>query len=95
MKTKSCIFLFAVMCYSHVLIAGPLSIAGMAKVTASSELNTQSAAKNVIDGVMAVEGKGCWMAKGEKRLGSIKLEEFTVREQGCYLQSTFAKRADH
>ena len=65
MKTKSCIFLFAVMCYSHVLIAGPLSIAGMAKVTASSELNTQSAAKNVIDGVMAVEGKGCWMAKGK------------------------------
>ena len=64
MKFKNFVLLLVLMCYSHTVFPGPLSIANRAKITASSELNAQSAAKNVIDGVMAVEGKGCWIAKG-------------------------------
>ncbi|MFS4417252.1 glycoside hydrolase domain-containing protein [Maribacter sp. 2307ULW6-5] len=46
--------------------AGPLSIADQAKATASSELNADLASENINDGLMAVHGKGNWMAKGKE-----------------------------
>ena len=65
MKVKICILLCVILFCYFDLTARPLSIAGKAKIKASSELNPQVAAENINDGIMAVENKGCWMAKGK------------------------------
>lgn len=49
-------------CYSY-LMANPLNIAREAKISASSELNEQFAAKNVADGIINISGKGEWASK--------------------------------
>jgi len=65
MKTKICILLYVILfCYCD-LAARPLSIAHNAELKASSELNPQLPAENITDGIIAVENKGCWMAKGK------------------------------
>ena len=75
MKVKICILLYVILFCCFSLIARPLSIAGIAKIKASSELNPQVAAENINDGIMAVENKGCWMAKG-KNAWDLKANEF-------------------
>ncbi|TWF39996.1 putative alpha-1,2-mannosidase [Chitinophaga polysaccharea] len=49
--------------YSSSLFAGPGSIAGKATITASSELNEKSKARNVADGIIRTEGIGEWVSK--------------------------------
>ncbi|MEL7585077.1 MAG: GH92 family glycosyl hydrolase [Prolixibacteraceae bacterium] len=61
---KICVLLGIVFLFNYSLQARPLSIATKAKVKASSELDRAYAAGNITDGIIAVEGKGLWMAKG-------------------------------
>lgn len=48
----------------HTLFAGPDNIAVKADVTASTILNQEHAAQNVIDGLIGISGKGEWACEG-------------------------------
>ena len=65
MKTTIYVLLVVTMFWNQALQAKPLSIASLSKIKASSELNAGFSAGNIADGVMAVENKGCWMARGK------------------------------
>ncbi len=51
---------------TQFIFSRPLSIADKAKITASSELNKSLARENINDGLISVQGKGSWMAKGKE-----------------------------
>lgn len=60
--------------------AGPNSIAPKAKTSASSEMNGKCGASNIVDGIIAIEGKGEWAAKARNRdYPWIKLEWDTTQ----------------
>ena len=65
MKLTIYILFVTAMLWSQALQARPVSISGLAKVKASSELNAGFSARHIADGIMAIENKGCWMAKGQ------------------------------
>ena len=48
---------------NHLLDARPLSIAGEAKATASSQLHHKAGAARINDGLMAIDHQGNWIAK--------------------------------
>lgn len=48
---------------TQTTFARPLSIATNATVTSSSQFNKEYSAQNIIDGIIAVQGHGNWMAK--------------------------------
>jgi len=58
------LFLFLTACFAKA-IAGTSNIAPQAKVTASTELNQQYAAINVIDGMIGIDGMGEWACDGD------------------------------
>lgn len=50
--------------FFHFVFAGPGNIAPAATITASSSLNNRSAAVNIADGIIGVDGKGEWACEG-------------------------------
>lgn len=61
---KNIAYTACLLIFNFSVYAGPIAITGSATVTASSELNSSYSAKHVIDGVIAIEGKGEWLSKG-------------------------------
>ncbi|MEP7251485.1 MAG: discoidin domain-containing protein [Ginsengibacter sp.] len=62
-QTSLLVFLF--ICISAMAcISGPLNIAPLAKVTASTMLNEKFNPSNVTDGIIGVSGKGEWACEG-------------------------------
>ncbi|MDI3319809.1 GH92 family glycosyl hydrolase [Pinibacter soli] len=59
------IALFFLSCQGALSYAGPGNIAPLAKVVASSNAGIEFSEKNVIDGIIGVDGKGEWACKGE------------------------------
>jgi hypothetical protein len=55
---------FFLLLLGHTLFAGPDNIAVKADVTASTILNREHAAENVIDGIIGIGGKGEWACEG-------------------------------
>ena len=47
------------------LLAGPGNIAPQATITASTELNAGFSARNIVDGVIRIPGKGEWACLGD------------------------------
>lgn len=54
---------FLLMFYNSSLYAGPGSIAGKAKITASSEMNDKGKAGHIVDGIIRTDGAGEWISK--------------------------------
>ncbi|MGQ8336855.1 GH92 family glycosyl hydrolase [Sunxiuqinia sp. A32] len=50
--------------YCSDVLAGPNNIAPNAKVTSSTMLNEKFASKNIVDGIIGVDGKGEWACEG-------------------------------
>ncbi len=74
-RFKFAVFLIGLILSTQSIFSRPLSIANNATVTASSELKKGFACENIIDGIMAVEGKGSWMAKGNNAWIQLNWEE--------------------
>lgn len=64
MRKEVYVLFVMIVLHGHTLWARPLSIAGQARIKASSELNAVFSSNYIADGVIAIENKGCWMAKG-------------------------------
>ncbi len=58
------LLLMAFVFTAQSIFSRPLSIASLATVTASSELNKGFVCDNITDGIISVDGQGSWMAKG-------------------------------
>ena len=61
---KIYLVLFTVLFNAQLIFARPLSIASKAKVSSSSQLDKRHAHDNINDGIISIDGKGNWMAKG-------------------------------
>lgn len=61
---KIYLVLFTVLFNAQLIFARPLSIASKARVSSSSQLDKRHAHDNINDGIISIDGKGNWMAKG-------------------------------
>jgi hypothetical protein len=66
MEMKKWVFFMGFIVSLQALLAGPISIANRAKVSASSELNKGFTCANINDGIISVDGQGSWKAKGKE-----------------------------